>query len=104
MPIESSDMTSYLMTIVMFALSFTIYEINSKQIKFPSFELENEGQGQGKEIEGLSHSTRNFLFYTADFFRILATWQHRFTQTVQTHLQAQLRDRGADYINIHRFT
>ena len=38
-------MTSYLMTIVMFARSLFIYEIPKK------FDLENEGQGQGQGDE-----------------------------------------------------
>ena len=35
--------------IVMFALSFTIYEIFAIQIKCQKFDLENEGQGYGGE-------------------------------------------------------
>ena len=37
-------MTSYLMAIVMFVLSVTIYEIFSRQIKCQKFDLENEGR------------------------------------------------------------
>ena len=40
-------LTRYLMTIVMFALALTIYEIFASQIKFQKFDFENEGQGHG---------------------------------------------------------
>ena len=47
-------MTCYLRSIVMFALSITIYEIFANKIKFPNFDLKNEGQGEEGEKNGSS--------------------------------------------------
>ena len=41
MPIGSPDMTFFLMTIVMFALSLTVYEIFANETKCSKFALEN---------------------------------------------------------------
>ena len=60
--------TSYLMAIVMFALCLSIGEIK------------NGGQDQGLKERYLRHSIGNGRFHVGDFFRILATRQHRFTQ------------------------
>ena len=46
--------TSYLMAIVMFALSLTICKIYAKLIKCQNFDLENEGQSQEEEKTGLA--------------------------------------------------
>ena len=73
-------MTSYPMTIAMFALSLTIYEISAKQIKRQNFETEYEGQGQGVENRDLRHSTGNVRIYVIDFLRNLATWEHVYTK------------------------
>ena len=73
-------MTSYPMTIAMFALSLTIYEISAKQIKCQNFDLEYEGQAKGVEKCHLRHSTGNVRIYVIDFLRNLATWEHMFTQ------------------------
>ena len=65
--------TSYLMTIVMFALSLNIYEIFTDQQKCQKFDLENEGQSQGREKRNLCHSTGYVRFHTSEFLRGLAT-------------------------------
>ena len=60
--------TSYLMTMVMFALSLTIYEIFENQIKCKMFYLKNEGQGQvGKR--DLRHSTGNVRIFIGNFLQ-----------------------------------
>ena len=43
-------MTSYSIAIVIFALSFTIYEIFANQIKCEKFDLDNESQAQAGEM------------------------------------------------------
>ena len=79
-PFDCKYQTSYLMAIVMFALSATIFEIFTNQEKGQNCYLENEGQGQGVEILDLRRSTRNVRIHIGDFFRIFATWQRTFTQ------------------------
>ena len=49
------------------------------------------GQGNGVEEWDKPHLTVNVKNHLGECFRILATWQHTFTQKV-TH-----RDRGDDY-------
>ena len=55
-------MTSYLIAIVMFALSFTVNEMFANQIKCKQFDVENDGQGQRGEKRDLYRSTGNVLF------------------------------------------
>ena len=51
MPFDGKYMTSYLMVIVIFALSLTVCEIFAKQGKCQNFDPENEGQVQaGKNM------------------------------------------------------
>ena len=74
---------SYLIAIVMIALSFPVCEIVAKQEKYQNDDLENEGQ----EVEerDLRISIGNVRIHIADIcFRILATWEYTFTQNV-TH-------------------
>ena len=52
--------TSYLVAIAMFDLSFTIYEIFTKQIKWTQFDLENEVRDQRDEKLDLRHSPGNY--------------------------------------------
>ena len=52
MPIESPNITSYLMTRVMFDLFLAIYEIFQHQIKCPKFDLENEWSRSMKRKNG----------------------------------------------------
>ena len=59
-PFDGKYMTSYLMATVTFALSHTIYEIFTKQMKCQKFYLENEGRGGEKR--DLRHSTGNVRF------------------------------------------
>ena len=63
----ANTLTSYLMAIVMFALSLTVQKIFVNQ-EFPYFDLENEGQGHGVEKQDLHQSTRNIRVHIADFF------------------------------------
>ena len=72
-PIDRKYPTSYLMAIVIFSLSLTVYEISTYQEKCQNFYLENESQGQGVEKRDLCHSTINVGVHIGDFFRILAT-------------------------------
>ena len=74
---DGKYMTSYLTATVMFAVS-TIFEIFAKHIKCQTFDLEHEGQ-RGEKLD-LRHATENILFHIGDFFRILATCEHTFTQ------------------------
>ena len=74
---------SYLIAIVMIALSFPVCEIVAKQEKYQNDDLENEGQ----EVEerDLRISIGSVRIHIADIcFRILATWEYTFTQNV-TH-------------------
>ena len=57
MPFDDKYMTSYMMTIVTYALSLTTYNIFAKQIKCQKFDLDNEGQGEEKQ--NLCRSTGN---------------------------------------------
>ena len=61
-------MTSYLMAIVMFALSITIYEIFGNEMKYVYFDFENESKDQRRENRDLHHSTGNVQFFIGDFF------------------------------------
>ena len=49
MPFDGKYTTSYLMVIVMLALSLTVYEIFANYEKCQYVDLENEDQGQGVE-------------------------------------------------------
>ena len=83
-------MTSYVLAIVIFALSRTIYEIFANQIKCQKFDLQNEDQRLG-ENRDLRHTTRNVRFHIGDFSPefYIATWQYSFTQNGNTHLHTQ---------------
>ena len=61
-PFDGKFLTSYLMSLVMFALSLTIYEIFANQIKCQNLDLESEGQGGEKH-----HSTKNVRLHIDDF-------------------------------------
>ena len=55
-----------------------------KTNKMRKFDLQNESHGQGEKRD-LRHSTSHVQFCISDFFfRILAIWEHTFTQKV-TH-------------------
>ena len=93
-PIDGKCPNSYLMAIVVFALSLIIYDIFVNQEKWKKIDFENEGQVQGVAKQDLHHSTRNVWIHIAQFFRILATREHTFTQKVaHTHCDRQ----GYDY-------
>ena len=72
-------MTSYLISIVVFALSLTVYVIFENQMKRNKFDIENEGQGQGVEKLNSYHSIKNKIsvlyrgyfseFYLPDIIR-----------------------------------
>ena len=62
-PFDGKYLTSYLMALVMLALSLTICEIFAKILQCQSFDLEDEGHGQGVEELGW-----NVRFYIAVFF------------------------------------
>ena len=75
-------MTSYLLAIVVFALSLTIYEIFANLIKLQNFDLEIEGQVMENKRTG------NVRFHIGDFFRIVSTLEHTFTHIGNTHIHA----------------
>ena len=60
--------TSYLMSIVMFTISLTVYEIFAKHEKCKKL-LENECQGQKVEERDLRHSTGSVRIHIGDFFQ-----------------------------------
>ena len=94
-PFDAKYMASYLMAIVMFALSLTVYVIFANQEKCANFDIENEGDGYVIKGRDLHRSTENFRIYTVDFFfRSLATRQHTFTQKADIYTHTA-RDRGA---------
>ena len=77
----------------MFALFLTVYEIFAPQEKLQNVNLEIGGHGQGVEERDLRHSTRIIRFHIGDFFRIIATWEHTFTQKVtHTHTHSERRE------------
>ena len=63
--------------------------LNSK-----SFDLDNEGHGQGVEEQDLCHSTGNVRIHIGECFWNLATWEHTFTQKVTHTWTHAARDRG----------
>ena len=80
--------TSYLMSIVMFALSLTVYEIVSNQEICQKFDLENEGEVQGVEERDLRHSTRNVGIHIGEIFQnlsYLAIYVYARGRTHNTH-------------------
>ena len=76
---------------IMFALSLTVYEIFTNKIKCQTFDLENEGEGQGGEKRDWRNSTGNFELHVGEFFsEILVPMQiltHTYTHT-HTHTSA----------------
>ena len=92
-PFQDKYLTSYVMALVMFALSLNICEIFSRIIKCRKSELRMECQGQVDERK-LRHSTGNIGIHIGIYFRILATWQQTFTQNVT---QIQTYKQGGDY-------
>ena len=82
------DMTSYLMTIVMFALYLTIYEIFANHIKWQKFDLENEVRDKvGKRLK-LRHSIEIVILALFHTFIYSATYIYT---KVKTHIYAHKR-------------
>ena len=79
---DGKSPTSYLMAIVMFALSLTVYEI------FTEIYLKNEGQGQWVENGTCAIRLEMFDSLYVIFFRILAIWEQTFAQKVR-HTQRE---------------
>ena len=74
-PFYVKCMTSYPMAISnVCSIAHHLRDIRN-QIKFPKFDLENEGRCQGVDKRNLHRSIGNVRFYIGEFFRILATWQ-----------------------------
>ena len=85
--------TSYLIALVLFALSLAVWDIFANQEKCKNFDLANDGQEVEKR--DLRYSTRNVRIGIGDFFlRILSTWQHTFKQREDTRTT---RDSGDDH-------
>ena len=75
-------MTSYLMAIVMFAISFIIYEIFTNQIKCQKFELENKLRTRIKT------EVAPFEWECLISFKILTTQSHVYEKCyAYTHIQ-----------------
>ena len=97
---DGKYMTYNLMTVLMSALSLTIYEIFGNQIKC-QFHLENEGQrneGQG-ENRTCAIQLKMVDSLQETFFRILATWEQMFRQNdirlhTYTHMVRQVTTIG----------
>ena len=79
---DGKYMTSYLMVIIMSALSLTIYEIFTNQIECQKFYLDNEGQ---EEKWDMCHSTGNVRFDIDELFRILLSGNIHLRKRQQTH-------------------
>ena len=80
-PFDGKYLTSNLMAKVMLLYRYIIYEIFVNQIKCQNFDLENEGQGEKRDLR---HSSGNIRFHIGDFFqnfKTVSTWEHMFTQT-----------------------
>ena len=76
-----------------FALSLSIYEMFANLIKCQNFNFENEGNGRGSRKWDSRHWTGNDRFHIGDFIRILALWEHTFTQRhTYTHNERQSAD------------
>ena len=76
-PFKGIYLTSYLMAIVMFALSLVIGKIIAKQEECQNFDLQNEDHGQLIEERNLCHSIENVRIHIGDFFQnfnFLATY------------------------------
>ena len=79
-PVDSKDLTSYLIAMLVFALSVTICEMFTEIIKFKKNYHDNEGQGQEFELRDLRHSTGNVRLHIGELFWILATRRQTFAQ------------------------
>ena len=70
-PFDGKNPTSYMIAIVIFAPSLTVYYIFANQETFKNFDIENEGQAQGVEKWDLRHSTINVRIHIGDFYQNL---------------------------------
>ena len=68
-PFDGKYPTFYLIALVTFALSLTIYEIFSNQEECQNFDLEDEGLGHGVEKWDLCHLTKIVRIHVGDFFQ-----------------------------------
>ena len=59
---DHNYLTSYLMTIVMFALYLNVYKIFAYHDNFKNFYLKNESQGHGVEERDFHHSAELKIF------------------------------------------
>ena len=84
-PFEGKYMTSYLMALEICAISFAVCAIFTKQEKCRTFNLENEGQGQGVEEWDLRHSTRNVRIHIAECFHNFSYWATYVYAKADTH-------------------
>ena len=87
--------TSYLMTIVVLALSLAVCEIFANEEKLQNVNLENKGQGQRWEKLDLHHLTRNMQKFSYMITCVYAKSGRTYTYThTYTHIA---RDRDDDY-------
>ena len=99
-PFNGKYMTSYLMAIVMFAPSLTVCEIFAKQ----NFELENEDQDPGAEVQDLCHYTGNVRIHMNGSFQnfsYLGTYVYAY---LATHTSIYIHEHTHEHKNTHTLT
>ena len=72
-PFDGKYSTSYLMAMVMFTLSLTVYELFASQKNANILNLKMKSRSKSGKCD-LRHSTRNVRIHIDDFFITLATW------------------------------
>ena len=90
MQIESTYIPSYLISIVMFALSIIFYDIFANKLKCQKFDLENICQSQlGKNVTCAIHL--KMLDSILIFFLVLAFLQYTFMQKLtHAHIHSEI--------------
>ena len=93
-PFDDKYRTSYLRCqSYVCSIYHDLRDIRKKLIKCQKLDCENRGQYQGGEKPDMRHSIRNVRIRTGDFFRSLATWEHKFAPNLtnlHTHLHTDL--------------
>ena len=78
----------------MFTPSAIIDEISAYPIKSKTFDLENEGKGQGVEKRNLHRSTENIRFYAVVIFQNVSYSTTYVYAKGNTHTHTQRETRG----------
>ena len=105
-PFDRKYMTSYLIAIEKFALSLTFYEIFAKQIKCQKVWPWIWRSRSRIRKNWLLPFEWNCSIPYRWFFRILATWEHTFMQTgnTHTHLHTHTHKHTRAHTHIHTHT